>query len=58
MANKKGKEENRKQKLAKQILENKGINFYDWQEKQYQKVIDENVELLINSLQTSKELDD
>ncbi|MBY0757175.1 hypothetical protein K5V21_17225 [Clostridium sardiniense] len=56
MAPKKGKEENQKQKLAKQILENKGINFDEWQEKQYQKVIDENVELLINSLVTSKEL--
>lgn len=56
MAQKKGKEENQKQKLAKQILENKGINFDEWQEKQYQKVIDENVELLINSLVTSKEL--
>ncbi|MBM7835613.1 hypothetical protein [Clostridium sardiniense] len=56
MAQKKVKEEKNKQKLAKQILENKGINFDEWQEKQYQKVIDENVELLINSLVTSKEL--
>lgn len=56
MAQKKG--ESKKQKLAKQLLKNKGIDFDSWLEKQCEKVIEENVELLITSLQTTKELEE
>lgn len=52
------KVESRKQKLARQVLKNKGIDFDSWLEEQCEKVIDENVELLITSLQTTKELED
>lgn len=50
--------ESKKQKLAKQLLKNKGIDFDSWIEDQCQKVIDDNVELLITSLQTTKELEE
>lgn len=58
MAVRSKKETSKKEKLAKQILENQGINFDDWKEEQYQKVIDESVDLLISSLKTSKELEE
>jgi len=51
------KEESQKQKLAKKILENKGIDFEVWLEEQYQNIIDENVDLLISSLETLTELE-
>ena len=50
------KAKSKNEKLARQILENKGIEFDDWLEKQYQNIIDENIELLISSLLTAKEL--
>ena len=50
--------ESKKQKLAKQLLKNKGIDFDSWIEDQCQKVIDDNVDLLITSLQTTKELEE
>ncbi|WWU65622.1 hypothetical protein QJR26_04470 [Clostridium baratii] len=64
MASKKGKEEKKKErigkkeKLARQILENKGIDFDTWLEEQFQNVADDNIELLVNSLKTSKELEE
>ncbi|WWU63280.1 hypothetical protein QJR26_09575 [Clostridium baratii] len=64
MAAKKGKEEKKKErigkkeKLARQILENKGIDFDTWLEEQFQNVADDNIELLVNSLKTSKELEE
>lgn len=64
MAAKKGKEEKKKErigkkeKLARQILENKGIDFDTWLEEQFQNLADDNVELLITSLQTTKELEE
>ena len=51
-----GKAKSKNEKLARQILENKGIKFDDWLEEQYQNIIDENIELLISSLLTAKEL--
>ena len=51
------KEESKKKKLAKKILENKGIDFEEWLEEQYQNIIDENVDLLISSLEVSMELE-
>jgi len=51
------KEESKKKKLAKKILENKGIDFEAWLEEQYQNIIDENVDLLISSLEVSMELE-
>lgn len=51
-----GKFKSKNEKLARQILENKGIKFDDWLEEQYQNIIDENIELLISSLLTAKEL--
>ncbi|CAM2078510.1 MAG: hypothetical protein NSGCLCUN01_02706 [uncultured Clostridium sp.] len=51
------KEESKKKKLAKKILENKGIDFETWLEEQYQNIIDENVDLLISSLEVSMELE-
>lgn len=50
------KAKSKNEKLARQILENKGIEFDDWLEEQYQNIIDENIELLISSLLTAKEL--
>ncbi|WP_338631275.1 hypothetical protein [Clostridium baratii] len=64
MAAKKGKEEKKKErigkkeKLARQILENKGIDFDTWLEEQFQNVADDNIELIVNSLKTSKELEE
>nr|WP_209013994.1 hypothetical protein [Clostridium perfringens] len=51
-----GKAKSKNEKLARQILENKGIKFDDWLEEQYQNIIDENIEMLISSLLTAKEL--
>lgn len=51
------KDESKKAKLAKKILENKGISFDVWLEEQYQNIIDENVDLLISSLEISTELE-
>ncbi|MDU2674221.1 MAG: hypothetical protein E7C50_00385 [Clostridium sp.] len=51
------KDESKKAKLAKKILENKGISFDVWIEEQYQNIIDENVDLLISSLEISTELE-
>ncbi|BDU93161.1 hypothetical protein [Clostridium perfringens] len=51
-----GKVKSKNEKLARQILENKGIKFEDWLEEKYQDVINENIELIISSLLTAKEL--
>ena len=51
------KEESKKKKLAKKILENKGIALEAWLEEQYQNIIDENIDLLISSLEVSMELE-
>lgn len=51
-----GKFKSKNEKLARQILENKGIKFEDWLEEKYQDLISENIELIINSLLTTKEL--